>query len=349
MQTPLFPSQQNFHIVRLTAEDALRTSDSLVMLGELLAANEESYPDIQRWFRNKVVPGLRDGSRIAYIGFEDELPLLTAVVKRGERAKFCHLRIASDFQDLHLGEVFFAIMALEVRTTAREIHFTLPEGLWEKQHGFFSSFGFCDVVRARKQYRLFEEELCTSAPFLDVWRAARVRLPKLMNCFSINRYSMAPSLLLSVKPEFAHRLLRGEKAVEIRRRFSGRWRGARVALYASSPERALVGEATIGNVEAASPIEIWELHKEKLGCSLEELRAYSGEAPEVFAIELTDITPYAAKMPLCQVEYLLEEDLIPPQSYCELHGDRPWGKAISIAALLHGCQKSFGQQPSYLD
>lgn len=348
MQAPLFPLQQNFRIVRLTAEDALRSSDPLRVLDELLATNEEMYPNIQQWFRDKVIPGLRDGSRVAYIGFEGELPILTAVVKKGERAKFCHLRIASEFQDLHLGEVFFAIMALEVRHNAKEIHFTLPEGLWEKQRGFFTSFGFRDVVHARNQYRLFEEELRTSAPFLDVWRAARMRLPKLMNCFSINNYSMAPSLLLAIKPDLADRILRGEKTIEVRRRFNERWRGARIALYASNPERALVGEATIGNIESASPDLIWELHGGRIGCSFEELRAYSGEASEVFAIELTDIIPYAAKMPLCQVEYLLEEDLTPPQSYCELHGDRAWGKAISIAALLHGCQREIGPQPPYI-
>jgi predicted transcriptional regulator len=342
MQTPLFPLQQNFSIIRLTAEDAVRASDPLKILAELLATNEEMYPNIQRWFREKVIPGLRDGSRVAYVGFEGDRPMLTAVIKIGERAKFCHLKIAADFQDLHLGEVFFAIMALEVRHTAKEIHFTLPEGLWEKQRGFFTSFGFRDVVPARTQYRLFEEELRTSAPFMDVWRAARARLPKLMNCFSINRYTMAPSLVLAIKPNFANRLLNGEKTVEVRRRFNCRWRGARVALYASSPERALVGEATIGNVEAASPSTIWAMHKERIGCSLEELRAYSGDATEVFAIELKEIIPYAAKMPLCQVEYLLEEDLTPPQSHCEVHGDRPWGKAISIAALLHGCQRATG-------
>lgn len=341
----LFPLQQNFRVIRLTGEDAARSTDSLNLLNELLVSNEDMYPAIKRWFREKVVPGLRDGSRIAYIGFEGDLPILTAVIKRGERAKFCHLRISSEFQDLHLGEVFFAIMALEVRTTAKEIHFTLPESLWEKQQGFFGSFGFRNIARSHNQYRLFEEELRASAPFLDVWRAARMRLPKLMNRFSINEYSMAPSLLLTIKPEFASRLLSGEKTIEVRRRFHGRWRGARVALYASSPERALVGEATIDNITSSSPSELWEAHGEQIGCSHDEFQAYSGTTDELFAIRLRDVTPYVSRMPLCQVEYLLEEDLAPPQSYCELHGDQPWGKAISIAALLHGCQRAIGTQP----
>lgn len=342
----LFSAQQAFRVIRLTEEDATRSTDPLRTLGEQLAFQEEMYPRIKTWFRDKVIPGLRDGSRVAYLGFEGEKPILTAVVKRGEHAKFCHLRIAEEFQDLHLGEVFFSIMALEVRTTAKDIHFTLPESLWIRRREFFSSFGFRDVIRTRTQYRLFEEELRTSASFWDVWRAARQRLPKLTNCFSINDYAMSPKLLLSVKPEFAGRLLCGDKTVEVRRRFHGRWRGARVALYASSPEKALVGEATIEDVEAASPTMVWEQYKDQLGCSRQEFLAYTGTTAEVFAIHLQDVTPYTSRIPLCQFEYLLEEELAPPQSHCEVHGDRPWGKAISIAALLHGCQRSMEKRKS---
>jgi hypothetical protein len=132
MITTLFPTQA-FRIIRLTEEDAARTTDSLKLMGELLSSNEEMYPNIKRWFRDKVVRGLRDGSRVAYIGFEGEVPILTAVVKRGENAKFCHLKIASEFQDIHLGEVFFTAMALEVRNTAKEIQFTLPKSIWQQR------------------------------------------------------------------------------------------------------------------------------------------------------------------------------------------------------------------------
>ena len=341
---PLFPIKQDFRIVRLTGEDATRNTDHLRLMAELLSLNEEMYPDIKRWFRDKVIHGLRDGSRVAYVGFEGETPVLTAVVKRGARAKFCHLRIASEFRDAHLGEIFFTVMALEVRNTAKEIHFTLPESLWNRRREFFSGFGFQDAIRARTQYRLFEEELHTSAPFLSVWRSARLRLPQLTSCFAINDYSMAPSLLLAVKPAFARRLLSGEKTIEIRRKFHRRWQGARVAIYVSRPEKALIGEATIGNVTSASPAEVWDLHRDRIGCSREEFEAYTGTAEAVFAIELGNVTPYVTSMPLCQFEYLLEEELPVPQSHCEVHKDRSWGRAISIAALLHGCQRSIGWQ-----
>jgi predicted transcriptional regulator len=341
----LFP-KQDFRVVRLTGRDASLGTDSLNILGEQLAMHGDMYPNIKRWFRDKVLPGLRDGSRVGYVGFDGEEPVLTAVVKRGERAKFCHLWIEPNLRAAHLGEVFFTVMALEVRNTAKEIHFTLPESLWCERRDFFAGFGFHEVVRARTQYRLFNDELRTSASFLSVWRAARLRLPQLVNVFSINKYSMAPSLLLSIKPEFARRLLNGEKAVEIRRKFHCRWQGARVALYASRPDQSLVGEATIENVTSASPVAVWNLYKDRIGCSREEFDAYAGTAREVAAITLADVTPYIDRMPVCQFEVLLEEELSPPQSHCEVHWNHPWGKAISIAALLHGCQRSVQSQRS---
>jgi predicted transcriptional regulator len=342
--TTLFPIQQAFRIIRLTGEDATRTTDSLKLLEELLSSNEEMYPNITRWFRHKVIQGLRDGSRIAYIGFEGELPVLTAVVKRGENAKFCHLKIASEFRDIHLGEIFFTVMALEVRNLAKEIYFTLPGSLWQQRKEFFSGFGFRDVQRARKQYRLFDDELQTSAPFIDVWRSARQRLPQIRKCFAIDDYSMAPSLLLAIKPAFARRLLSGDKTIEVRRKFHRRWEGARAAIYASRPEQALIGEATIEHVQSASPTEVWDMYQDRLGCSREEFDAYAGASESVVAITLTAVTPYVNSMPVCQFEYLLEEELPVPQSHCEVLGDRPWGKAISIAALLHGCQRYMGAQ-----
>lgn len=336
----LFPTKQEFHVVRLTEQDVVLRTDYLRLFGEQLEANEPMYPCITRWFREKVLPGLRDGSRAAYLGFEGEIPILTAVVKRGDNAKFCHLRIAREFQDLHLGEIFFCLMALEVRKSAQRIHFTLPESLWVQRREFFSGFNFREASRARTQYRLFEEELETEAQFWDVWRAARQRLPGLMHRFSVNDYSMSLRLLLAIKPEFGDRLLSGKKTIEIRRRFHGRWQGSRAALYSSSPDRALIGEATIGEVKSAPPDEIWEEYGDRIGCTREDFDSYTSSCGQVYAINICEVIPYASRIPVCQFEYLLEEELTPPQSHCEVHTNHSWGKAISIAALLHGFHRT---------
>lgn len=330
----------NFRVARIAATDAKWDTDHLRTFSELILSCESMYPGIQEWLHNKVLPGLREGSRVAFIGYEDERPIITAVVKRGQRAKFCHLRIAEAFRDIHLGEIFFSLMAVETRRSAAEIHFTLPESLWLEKNGFFSSFGFEEATSASTQYRLFDRELSCSAPFQKVWKGALEKIPVLMNRFAINSYSMRPRLLLSLRPDWADKILEGEKTVEVRRKFARKWKGERVALYSSRPVGALVGEATIQDVKAAAPEAIWESFGTRIGCSNKEFFAYANSCNELYALELESVMPYAERIPLAQAESLIEEELTPPQSYCELEKGRPWAQAVSVAALLHASFKA---------
>ena len=84
--------QKSFQVVRLTEADVRSRTDNFEQLRELILAHEQMYPDIARWFRDKVTSGLRTTERVAFVGFLDERPVVSAVVKRGAVAKFCHLR-----------------------------------------------------------------------------------------------------------------------------------------------------------------------------------------------------------------------------------------------------------------
>src|SRR6267142_6017042 len=145
--------KKDFRIVRLGGTDAKGLTDHFATFRQLVLENEPAYPGIDRWFKDKVVPGLRSSERVALVGYLKETPVVSAVVKRGDDSKFCHLRIHDDVQDANLGEVFFALMAFELRQIARTIHFTLPEGLWESKQDFFRSFNFCEAKKAGTQYR----------------------------------------------------------------------------------------------------------------------------------------------------------------------------------------------------
>ena len=332
----LFPLQGNFRIVKLQESDVYGDTDHLKTFENLVLANEDMYPGIERWLKDKVIPGLKSTERVAYVGYEGEMPIVSAVLKRGEKAKFCHLRIHNDFQDADLGQVFFSQMALEVRHHAKEIHFTLPESLWLSKHQFFSSFGFEVAKKATRQYRKGEPELRCSAPYASVMAAALDKLPHLIEKFSIGGYSLNNRLLMSIKPSHAQKILRGEKVIEIRRKFSKRWLGHGIVLYASLPVGALVGEGSIKNIVAGEPEEMWARLGAHIGCTRDAFIEYTRLAKRVYAIELEDIVPYLERIPLNQVSHLLREDLKPPQSYLALGGNKTWTKAVSIAAFLHG-------------
>ncbi len=332
--------KENFQIVRLAEGDVRCKSDHLSNFEDLILANQRMYPEIERWYSKKVLPGIRQDERVAFIGYLNERPAVSAVVKKGNDAKFCHLKIREDLQDSNLGEVFFSLMALEIKDLAKCIHFTLPETLWKQKGLFFQSFGFNSAELAEAQYRLFDRELACSALFPAVWGSVIEKIPKLADMYAFGGFSSDNQLLMSVKPEFAERIMKRKKTVELRRRFSTRWLNHRINIYASAPVMSLMGEARIAGVIANKPEVIWERFQDQIGCSREEFDAYATGTDELYAIELDDVRPYRERLPLVQISHWVNEDLTPPQSYFTLEKNKPWAKAVSLAAYLHGCFKS---------
>jgi predicted transcriptional regulator len=333
----LFPPKK-FSLVEIGGMDAEGVSDHFKMLRELVLANQEMYPEIEDWFSGKVIPGLINSQRLGYVAYEDERPIASAVLKIGDRSKFCHLRIHQDFQDIDLGQVFFTLMTLQIRNRAKEIHFSLPESLWEDKRLFFESFGFTKAIKAPRQYRPGEVELFCSAALEIVKTAAFEKLPKLVNKFSVGGYSLGNRLLISMKPRFAEKVVAREKTVEIRKRFSAKWIGCQVAIYATEPKGALVGEAIIRDVISGSPEDIWSRYGTQVACTWEEYRDYAASSERVFAIQLQDVHPYIGSISIEQAEFLVKGELRPPQSYLELGTKKPgrWSEAVSIASILHG-------------
>jgi len=341
----LFSQKGDFRVVRLTEADARGDTDHLKKLRELVLENEPMYPNIETWFDEKVIPGLRAEERIGYVGYLDEKPAVSAVVKRGEAAKFCHLRIKEELQNIHLGEAFFALMGLEVRGFAKEVHFTVPEGLWEKENGFFKSFGFTKAVKAGHQYRLFEDELRCSSDFNKVWEAIFEKLPKIARAFFVEGHSLDNRLLMSIRAEHARKVLSGKKKVEIRKRFSKKWTGCKISIYASGRKPSIVGEASIRRVVVDKPESIWERFCEQLGCTRAEFDEYTRSVREVYAIVLENAIPYRRSISLGEVSNLTKKKLRPPQSYYNLSKNMNWAEAVSMGALL---QSSIASQEAVL-
>ena len=341
----LFSLKGNFQVVRLSEADARAGTDHLKRFRELVLENEPMYPNIEEWFDQKVVSGMKSSERVGYIGYLDDKPAVSAVVKRGEDAKFCHLRIKKELQDIHLGEAFFTLMGLEVKRFAKDVHFTLPESVWEKEKEFFKSFGFVKAIKAGHQYRLFEDELRCSSPFDRVWKAILEKLPKVARAFFMNGHSLDSKLLMSIRGENARKVVAGKKKVEIRRRFSKKWTGCKVSIYASGRERCLVGEALISRVVVDKPESIWERFHQEIGCTRKEFDRYTRSLSKIYAIVLENVMPYRKSISLSEVSNLTKKKLRPPQNYYILNNNINWAEAVSMGVLL---QSSFGTQEPVL-
>src|SRR6266849_8544949 len=107
-------NSNQIQIAELDHNDAKSSSNLLGTLGELISSNDPQYPGIDLWYRRKVVPGLLSGERKAYLAFSGEKPIGAAILRRGKSAKFCHVRVADDYQGTDLGQIFFLHMTMDV-------------------------------------------------------------------------------------------------------------------------------------------------------------------------------------------------------------------------------------------
>lgn len=334
--THMASQKRKVSIVALGREGSQVSSQHLKALSEMIVRSDDKYPGIDRWFAQKVVPGLRSGERRAYVAFENERPIATAILRIGRSSKICHLRVDENRRQTDLGQLFLIQMTMDVLGVARELHFTLPESVWATTSGFFKSFGFSSAAKTLRHYRKNDTELACSAPLSTVYSAAIRKIPRLLGRLCIGRHSEDTDVLMSVKPSFAQRILAGSKYIEIRKRFSRRWAGHKLVLYASYPLRAIVGEAMIDSVTTGPPADIWSRFESGIGCSKSDFDAYVRSADEIVAIELKNVVPFKEYISLRELSSLMREKLIPPQSFLELtsHKTGPWMNALYLAALL---------------
>jgi len=332
----LFATESNIKIVQLKKDDIECGTDKVKLFSQLINEHEPMYPDIEKWFKRKVLPDIKRSKRKAYLCLNNDEPVATAVVKLGKQAKFCHLHIQPGIREQHLGDLFFSMMALDVKRHAGEVHFTVPESLWVEKKLFFQSFGFNEAEKTSKRYRAFEEELRCSASFTTVWQKTLEKLPVIVETLTRNEDNIFNGLVMSVKPKYVEKIQEGEKVVEIRRKFSTKWKNCRVTIYSSSPIQGLQGHATITDVIKNSPKNIWEKFGPDLGCSKKDFEDYTESRSQIYAVLLKDFQAYTSPLFLDQISYLLNEDLKPPQSHLALEKNELWSGAVSIAELLHG-------------
>ncbi len=121
-------------------------------------------------------------------------------------------------------------------------------------------------------------------------------------------------LLLSIKPRFAEAILDGTKTVELRRVQPSVHAGTIVLLYASSPQRELVGTFRVAGLEVDSISAIWDRYGSECGVSEAEFIDYFAGANQAVAI-LVD-SPVRLSSP--QSLEILRDRMVgfhPPQSF----------------------------------
>lgn len=121
-------------------------------------------------------------------------------------------------------------------------------------------------------------------------------------------------LFISVKPEFANKIVEREKTIELRKVKPHVREGDYVIIYASSPVMAVIGFGTIKEVIDTTPEQMWEDNSALLG--IEKLRFdeyYTGQKRSV-GIVIDNIRKVSPIIRLNDIRNLIPS-FHPPQIY----------------------------------
>ncbi len=122
------------------------------------------------------------------------------------------------------------------------------------------------------------------------------------------------NVIISIKPEYALKIIAGEKTVELRRRFPvSQVRGGIALIYASSPIQKIIGYAVIDEV-CSLPIDLlWEATHQKACVSKEFFYSYFDGLEKGFGLTLSRPVTLVKPVDIRQLED--EFMLSVPQSF----------------------------------
>ena len=116
--------------------------------------------------------------------------------------------------------------------------------------------------------------------------------------------------LLSIKPEYAEKILKGEKLFEFRK-VAFAQEVSKIFIYATSPVCRIVGEFEVGGIIKDSPKEIWERTKRDAGITKDFFFKYFKGRDKAVAIQIQSYKRYDIKIN----PYEKWDNFLPPQSF----------------------------------
>jgi predicted transcriptional regulator/GNAT superfamily N-acetyltransferase len=314
------------------SEESRFSGSALSSFGELVLESEDLYPGIDRWFDRKVLPGIKDGSRIAYIVFHHGKAIAESIVKFGSDTKICSMRVDPIYQGKGLGPFLFAQLARELDSSVRHVHFTAPESLVVERKGLFDDLGFSLLGRSRENYRSGQDELVFRGSASQFRRQSLSLVSKKITRNFVG--GSIPGILMSIRAQYVDMILAGEKSIEVRRRFSEEHKGSIALLYATKPVGQVLGDALIADVISDYPQKIWKEFHHQIGASKEEYDSYCAGDEKVNAIFLSHVSKYPHPFNWSSVIESFTGIQRPPQSY----------QKIPIATLSFWGSLSFPEQ-----
>jgi predicted transcriptional regulator len=117
--------------------------------------------------------------------------------------------------------------------------------------------------------------------------------------------------LLSIRPEFAEKILNGSKQFEFRRVIFKKCNVSKIIIYASSPVRMVIGEFEIDEILSYSKEVLWEHTQHAAGIEKHYFDKYFADKAVAYAIKVKKPIRYREPKEL-KIHYDVHR---PPQSF----------------------------------
>ena len=129
-------------------------------------------------------------------------------------------------------------------------------------------------------------------------------------------FSDSSILLISIKPQYAKKIFKGEKTIELRKSAPKKVsKGSYMLIYVTAPVKELWGICKIENIIKDNPELLWENFGEKTGISKQEFNNYYEDYTNAFGIELKEIKNLLDRSIDLDCLKTMIPGFMPPQTY----------------------------------
>ncbi|MFY0601073.1 MAG: EVE domain-containing protein [Cyclobacteriaceae bacterium] len=125
---------------------------------------------------------------------------------------------------------------------------------------------------------------------------------------------MSKLIVVSIKPEFAHKIFDGSKKIELRKVSPNVRQGDLMIVYSTSPEMAILGICQIQEVIKSTPSDLWEKHSDVLGIDKTRYFDYYSKSSIAIGIVLERAKRFKTKIPLKNLKKYFPT-FSPPQTF----------------------------------
>lgn len=125
---------------------------------------------------------------------------------------------------------------------------------------------------------------------------------------------MSKFLFISVKPNYAFKIINGQKTIELRKNRPNVINGDYVIIYATVPIKTVVGFGKIKKIIETTPSKMWEQNSAKLGIDKVTFDKYYEGFGKSIGIEIYSICKFSIGVSLENIKKI-NPSFSPPQTY----------------------------------